>query len=142
MNVDVESRPSSPVDGDSTAKDEDSEDVKSLRAEEVVKRPAHFKGESFFLPFVLQYVFFRREYETDETPNADFVRHFSQWENAKLLFATSASWFLLDIACVSSLHSPSFLPSLLLALCLLFPPLPRLSHPPLALAPPSYLKAR
>ncbi|TEB27264.1 MFS general substrate transporter [Coprinellus micaceus] len=70
-----ESRPSSPVDGESTKKggDGDSEDadVKSLRAEDVVKRPAHFK---------------------------DFVRHFSQWENAKLLFATSASWFLLDIA--------------------------------------------
>ncbi|TEB27471.1 MFS inorganic phosphate transporter [Coprinellus micaceus] len=34
----------------------------------------------------------------DEPRTLDFVRHFSQWENAKLLFATSASWFLLDIA--------------------------------------------
>ncbi|KAJ3537525.1 hypothetical protein NMY22_g5555 [Coprinellus aureogranulatus] len=36
-----------------------------------VKKPAHFK---------------------------DFLEHFGRWENAKLLFATSMSWFLLDIA--------------------------------------------
>jgi hypothetical protein len=59
VDVDVESRPSSPVDGESTKKDADGDsedvdvdvDVKSLRAEDVVKRPAHFKGAfSFSLP--------------------------------------------------------------------------------------------
>ncbi|TEB27607.1 inorganic phosphate transporter [Coprinellus micaceus] len=48
---------------------DDNADVRSLAPEEVVKKPAHFKGE-----------------------------YFRRWENAKLLFATSASWFLLDIA--------------------------------------------
>ncbi|KAJ3531502.1 hypothetical protein NMY22_g8131 [Coprinellus aureogranulatus] len=47
------------------------DDVRSLAAEDVAKKPAHFK---------------------------EFLRYFTRWENAKLLFATSASWFLLDIA--------------------------------------------
>ncbi|TEB10137.1 phosphate transporter [Coprinellus micaceus] len=50
---------------------DDNADVRSLAPEEVVKKPAHFK---------------------------EFLRYFRRWENAKLLFATSASWFLLDIA--------------------------------------------
>ncbi|KAJ3521302.1 hypothetical protein NMY22_g12371 [Coprinellus aureogranulatus] len=43
---------------------------KKIEVDEV-KKPAHFK---------------------------DFLEHFGRWENAKLLFATSMSWFLLDIA--------------------------------------------
>lgn len=30
----------------------------------------------------------------------DFVRHFSQWKNGKVLLGTSASWFFIDIAFV------------------------------------------
>ncbi|KAJ2918743.1 hypothetical protein MD484_g1647, partial [Candolleomyces efflorescens] len=46
-------------------------DLKSLAPEDVVKVKAHFK---------------------------DFYRHFKQWKNAKMLFATSMTWFLLDVA--------------------------------------------
>lgn len=46
-------------------------DVKSLAPEEVVKVKAHL---------------------------SDFYRHFKQWKNGKMLLATSATWFLLDVA--------------------------------------------
>ncbi|RXW14845.1 hypothetical protein EST38_g11007 [Candolleomyces aberdarensis] len=46
-------------------------DVRSLAPEDVVKVKAHF---------------------------SDFYRHFKQWKNAKMLLATSLTWFLLDVA--------------------------------------------
>src|ERR1700737_4320579 len=35
----------------------------------------------------------------------DFVRHFGQWKNGKVLLGTAGSWFLLDIAFVTPLPS-------------------------------------
>jgi len=42
-----------------------------------------------------------RNHERAELPKAswsDFIRHFSKWENGKVLFGTAYTWFALDIA--------------------------------------------
>ena len=67
-DVDVEKRSA-----ESASKDEadDGADEASLAPEALAKKKAHFK---------------------------DFVNHFSQWKNLKMLIGTSMTWFLLDIA--------------------------------------------
>lgn len=68
--IDEKKQPKAAVDVERASLEDDS-DEQSLAPEVLAKKPAHFK---------------------------DFYNHFKQWHNAKLLFATSMSWFLLDVA--------------------------------------------
>jgi phosphate:H+ symporter len=66
----------------------------SLNVEHDVEAAAAAKGQTVNADLAKQYT----KVETKRDHWAEFRAYFGQWKNFKVLFGTSASWFLLDVA--------------------------------------------
>jgi len=86
------------VDGESDNTSEVDEATAPL--EVLIKKKAHFSGT---LPLTCIGTL------NPHSGTLEFVRYFSEWRHGKMLLGTCMCWFLLDVACVSTLR-PRFRP--------------------------------